>query len=78
MSPRRVLFWAKCIQAMDGIVSDKDGPTLKVVMPVLVKVILPLNKKVNGPTPHPRGWKTKRIGDSQSGELRKTEKTPPS
>lgn len=33
MSPGGVLFWAKCIQTLDGFVSDKDDSLLELRMP---------------------------------------------
>lgn len=52
ISLRGVLSWAKCIEMLDGFVSYNGGPTLKLVMPVLVKSrdLFPQDQMMMGPT----------------------------
>lgn len=43
------LFWSKCIQLMDGFISDNDDPSLEVPMPVIMKAkdpFLQIKKKM--------------------------------
>lgn len=41
MSLGKVLSWAKCIQTLDMFVSEKDGPTVELAMPIQVNAKAP-------------------------------------